>query len=444
MAMSAPQAVSEQMIYNVKPPAIRARRMRYVGVPQSGTEFNPGATIRFTIPTQPATYLQAQNTVLKFSVTTAAGTSNLDNSAGAACFIQSIRVLHGSNELEILDQYNRLASILNDTCRSPGEMQTVGNITAGMEGGDVVAAGAAYVQANENQARNEGQLIPAVEADALAIGTRTYCIPLISGVIGSLCSKFTPLTAMSAADIRLEVTLASNEDGVQSTAAATWTVEDPQIIGDIIQVDPEGEALIVNSVGGNFEVNTTMYRQASGVVTTGSGTSSVLLPYRFSSLKSVLVAHCEQVNSNNLANLYTARSRANLVRFQLRIGSSLYPQNPVEAGAVADLPAEVLMELLKCFHINVSSLQVGIGMNESNFNTARARTSHGTFTCGMELESGGGGDSSKQESGVNTLTTGIWFQGTYAPVTPAGYELCSYAFYDCRLSCQSGTCRALF
>ena len=111
--MSATQAVNEQMIYNVKPPAIRARRMRYVGVPQSGTDFVPGATTRFEIPTQPATYLQAQNTVLKFKVTTAGGACNLDGSAGAACFIQSIRVLHGSNLLEELDMYSTLASILN-------------------------------------------------------------------------------------------------------------------------------------------------------------------------------------------------------------------------------------------------------------------------------------------------------------------------------------------
>ena len=72
--------------------------------------------------------------------------------------------------------------------------------------------------------------------------------------------------------------MARPADGGQSTAAATWTVKDPQIIGDIVQVDPEGEALIVNSVGGNFEVNTTMYRQASGIVTTGSGTSPLGLP----------------------------------------------------------------------------------------------------------------------------------------------------------------------
>ena len=139
----------------------------------------------------------------------------------------------------------------------------------------------------------------------MVAGTYTYTLPLISGVIGSLCSKFTPLTAMSAAPIRLEVQWASLENGIQTADAAFtgWTVQDCQIIGDIIQVDPEGEALIVNSVGGNFEVNTTMYRQASGIVTTGSGTSSVLLPFRFSSLKSVLVAHCEQINSSLLTNL---------------------------------------------------------------------------------------------------------------------------------------------
>ena len=444
--MSATQAVNEQMIYNVKPPAIRARRMRYVGVPQSGTDFVPGATTRFEIPTQPATYLQAQNTVLKFKVTTAGGGCNLDGSAGAACFIQSIRVLHGSNLLEEIDQYNRLASILNDFQRSPAEQQTIGSITAGLPGGNTVAAGAQYAQANENRARNEGQLIPAVRADNMAAGTYTYTIPLISGVIGSLCSKFTPLTAMSAAPLRLEVTWASLENGIQTADAGFtgWTVQDCQIIGDIIQVDPEGEALIVNSVGGNFEVNTTMYRQASGIVTAGSGTSSVLLPFRFSSLKSVLVAHCEQGNSSVLTNMYTSRSRANLTSFQLRIGSSLYPQNAVQAGTVGELPAEVLMETLKCFHHQLSSIQVGIGCNKFNFNIERGRTAHGTYLAAMELESGGGGDSSKVEAGINTLTTGIWFQGQYAPVTAAGYELSSYAYYDCRLSCQSGTCRALF
>lgn len=85
-----------------------------------------------------------QNTVLKFKVTTAGGACNLDGSAGAACFIQSTRVMHGSNLLEEIDQYNRLASILNDFQRSPAEQQTIGNLTAGLPGGNTVAAGDAY------------------------------------------------------------------------------------------------------------------------------------------------------------------------------------------------------------------------------------------------------------------------------------------------------------
>jgi hypothetical protein len=118
------------------------------------------------------------------------------------------------------------------------------------------------------------------------------------------------------------------------------------------------------------------------------------------------------------------------------------PANPVQLGAVGVLPAEQVVNVLKAFHISPNTVLVGCSITSGKFNVAEAITSHGTNLTAQELEAFGPGSSSKVESGVNTLSQTVFFEGTYATV-PNAMDVAAWAFFDLRLDFISGTCRAM-
>ena len=442
---SAPPAMDSSMVYGPRPAAMKARRMQAVYVPQSGaTNVTGGTTIRINIGTAPAQYLLTSNTTLKFSVTNASKAYNLDGSAGAANFIQTLRIFHGASLLEEINDYGRLCSILNDVTRTPGEQGSIGSLTAGQSGIEPPAASAQYSADNLDAIARVCKLVRTPAVDGLGTATRTFQIPLVSGVIGSLARQAFPLTAATAADLRVEIVLASDKNAVQNSADEDpeWTASDFSIIADILQLSPESEALVVASTGGQFQMNTQSYRSATSVVAKDDTRSSILLPFRFSSLNSILLAHYRQSVTDSLTKAYTSRSRANLTSYYMRIGNSHVPANPVDLGPVGVLPVEGYVQLLSAFHINVGNIQIGNSCTSGNFNKAEPETDHGTFCIAQELEAFGPGSSSKVESGVNTLSQSVFFEGTYATV-PNAMDLVAYAFHDVRLDFVAGSCRAM-
>ncbi len=437
--------MDSSMVYAPRPAAMKARRMQAVYVPQSGaTNVSGGTTIRINIGTAPAQYLLTSNTTLKFSVTNATHPFNLDGSAGAASFIETIRIFHGSNLLEQIDSYARIASILNDVTRTPGEQGSIGSLTAGQSGIDPPTASAAYDAAEVNAIARVCKLVRTPAADGLTAATRTFQIPLISGVIGSLARQAFPLTAATAADLRVEIVLAAGANAVQNSSGddPAWTASDFSLICDILQLSPESEALVVASTGGQFQMNTQSYRSATSVVAKDDTRSSILLPFRYSSLNSIILAHYRQSVTDNLVNAYTSRSRANLTSYYMRIGNSHVPANPVDCGSKDVLPAEAFTQLLAAFHVNLGNIQIGCSCTSGNFNQAEPQSTHGTFCIAQELEAFGPGSSSKVESGVNTLSQNIFFEGTYDTV-PNAMDVVAWAMHDVRLDFVAGTCRAL-
>ena len=88
--------------------------------PQNGTGvYNPGDTIIFNLPTRRNLVACFSESYLKFQATivnggTAGNYLRLDSN-GAHGFIRRIRVFHGSNLIEDIDNYEMLAKIMLDT-----------------------------------------------------------------------------------------------------------------------------------------------------------------------------------------------------------------------------------------------------------------------------------------------------------------------------------------
>ena len=105
--------------YQSKVESAPARRYLTQIQPQGGTgNYNPGDTITINIPTRNNTALIPSESYLKGQfnlIATTASTSSTLESCGWHQFIQRVRVFHGSNLLEDIDNYGQLAKILYDT-----------------------------------------------------------------------------------------------------------------------------------------------------------------------------------------------------------------------------------------------------------------------------------------------------------------------------------------
>lgn len=95
-----------------------ARRYLTQIQPQGGTGvYNPGDTITINIPTRANTALIPSDSYLRGNfnlIASSASTSATLESCGWHQFIQRVRVFHGSNLLEDIDNYGQLAKILYD------------------------------------------------------------------------------------------------------------------------------------------------------------------------------------------------------------------------------------------------------------------------------------------------------------------------------------------
>ena len=100
----------KQLKYGSKVESAAAKSSRVNIAPQNGTgPYNLGDTIIFNIPTRQNLVLVPNESYLKFDLnpmTSAADTAVRWDSCGAHGLIDRIRILHGSNLISDISQYN--------------------------------------------------------------------------------------------------------------------------------------------------------------------------------------------------------------------------------------------------------------------------------------------------------------------------------------------------
>lgn len=108
----------KQLKYGSKVESAAARSYRTNIAPQNGTSgYNLGDTIIINIPTRPNLVMVPSESYLKFSIQFKASANSSVfrwDSCGAHGLIQRIRVFHGSNLLQDIDNYGMLAKMLFD------------------------------------------------------------------------------------------------------------------------------------------------------------------------------------------------------------------------------------------------------------------------------------------------------------------------------------------
>lgn len=413
--------VPDSLIYRAKPSARAATKVRLNLPSLNKTSFVPADIIQIGIPCQPGQYLNPAQSYLTFSVIrtgTATGSVNLDYSASA--FIRQLSVRLGSQVLETIQDYNVLYHALFDTQSNCDNSFHSSNILEGMH-------------ATTDRTGN-----------AIATTKTYFCIPLISGVLGTLASKMLP-TGFMTGQLTLELTLAEAGDPIQATgmtgpeaAAVSWQIADVELVGEMVNVDPAvDQALRAMNAGGVYIPSST-FAAHGNLVPSGSQNASLLISSNSTCLKTLLSVFRKQA-SIRLATARSVSERMNLFQnvgsWAYNIGGTRFPSRPVRTNA------EAFAELLKSFH-SFSDV-AGAGLHTLAFWTGTAASpAVPSYIVAQDLERYSH-KSGTAESGINVSTSPIYLECTLSGSFNEAFAVTTFLHMDFQLIIDLATGQAV-
>ena len=468
------QALTSDMMLGLKPSAPKSRSYRISVAPLNASLFAPGSQVIFELPTgRRGTWLDQSQSYLKFSVQVCSAAACAVNVVGggiytentAYSFIQRLDIYHSSNLLETCSEYGQLANFLIDSqlnqSDKAGLLTLIGsnnfeNIfaqipvnTALPAAGNLVAALPVTTLEVQRAGDRSGMGLAGI-ANAAGIGTAipyTFCLPILSGVIGVNASKMIPVGKLNA-PIRCEFYLADKDDALvagtagvgQGGGGPAWQLVNVEMI--LCYVELQDDSLDIPMAPGEQEyISTTTYRQSStNMPAATSGEFTVLCPFRCASLSAIYARFrpfATAVNGASATAAYrkSASVNPNFAQVYWRIGSSIYPNKPIYLinGSYVGTGAEAYAELMKSFHAlssttgnttlvapqyNVISNNAPIqgwqpcflpgNMVTNNVLIPAVTTHYNAFGIGLELQS----FSNRSDtilSGVSTLNSQVYF-----------------------------------
>ncbi len=424
--------VTSDLLFNLKPSSGRGRAYRASILPTNASTFTCGSTTILYVPCgRRGTFLDPQQSYLKYTVLNNDATNALLFDNLASSVINRIDIFHGSNLLESIQQANVLYSFLYDF--ETNASQRVGlSCVSGLS------------QTTDRQGLN------------FPVSTGiTVAIPLLSGVIGMGLDKYLPVCAL-ADDIRIEITWEAQVQGMVAAAAGgtAWSVNGVEL--ELTYVELQDESLaIVNSaspLNGTLFLHGNSWRHYVSTLPTGtSGVYSTLVPSRQASLKS-LVCLPRRATEIASATSYSISSRINpnFANYWWRVGANLVPQKYVQLvntnGTIKGF-AEGYMEIQKSFHsmnhpeyagsfpyayynaIDNSGCDTTVGGGGFTTAPTTSNSYKNAFAIAQNLET----YSQKSDvivNGLNTLSSQVFFEANINVATLATYTLDFYANFD--------------
>jgi hypothetical protein len=458
------QALTSDMLLGLKPSAPKSRSYRISVPPLNKNVFAPGDQMIFELPTgRKGTWLDQSQSYIKFSVQVAAtgatavgGTGvYLDNTAYS--FIQRLDIYNSSNLLETINEYGQLANFLLDTGLTQSDKVGLSPMIGSNSYNYLTSPAGAYAQfANVATVQvpgdRSGQSLAAVTVAGGNINTAipyTYCLPVLSGIVGSNASKMLPVGLIQN-PIRCEFYLSAVNDAIYAgttAAGATWQLINVEFVVCYVELTDGSLDMQMEPDEAQY-IATTTYRQTSATIPLATaGEFTNMLPFRCSSLTAIYARFRNQTSAVNGVNASAAYRKSssvnpNLASYYFRIGSSMYPNKPVYLmSSQSGTGAEGYAELLKSFH----ALSASVGNSAipySNYNVATTATLGfaqayvpagrnaavvpdtfgNAFAIGLELQS----FSNRSDtilSGISTLNSQVFFTGTvYNGLTAGGVD----------------------
>lgn len=424
--------------YGSKVESAIARSSRVNIAPQGPTTYGLGDTIILNIPTRKNLVLATTESYLRFTCSLQAQINDTAfrwDSCGAHGVIQRIRIFHGSNLLEDIDNYGLLAKVLFDLQQPLDSIIGKQNMMVGTRADTVVTTAAATYVQNASLAVlniNSGERVggPGALTAANGVVEETYCLNLVS-LIGSLCSQnYLPCFAMTSAPLRVEIQLVDNLCKACSVVASTstantglMTLKNVEYVANMIELGDSAMSVIYNSLEGQpLQFCIPQFRNyAFGQQLQTTQTECVIpIPAKFSSLKSLLTT-VRQNGTGTFGGAFPFSStKSALTQYQYRIGASIVP------AKAPSLPVEFYTEALKAMGsisdihyqpaLDKASYILDDPVNSNDTATSVSSRHSGSFVIGLDLENYPDTGSARDTlfSGANTNTDDIFLTATFA------------------------------
>ena len=288
--------------------------------------------------------------------------------------------------METTNEYGQLCNFLLDTSLTQSDKAGLSPLIGTNWNSTILTAGASYANnANCPQIQVPGDRsgISFITDTAYSTTTPyTFCLPLLSGVVGVNASKMIPVGALNS-PIRLEMTLSSNDDAIYygtAGAGATWQLVNVEFNACFVELYDDILSSQFQS-GIPQYISTTTYRQASTYIPSAtSGEFTTLLPFRCASLNALYARFRNFSTAVQGANATAAYRKSssinpNFSSVYFRISSSIYPNKPIYLinGQLVSSGGEGYAELMKSFH----ALSQSIGnsaITHNNYNVCATAT----------------------------------------------------------------------
>jgi hypothetical protein len=223
-----------------------------------------------------------------------------------------------------------------------------------------------------------------------------FTLPLVSGVVGSLCCKLFPLHALNS-DLMLHLTLASTNTAVCNNyiptsfdptreatiggltgnadlIAVSYRMEEIAFHANIVEVSAAAQAMLDQATGGQYVIPSCSYRNFTHTLTAGSTNNEFPVPARFTSIKSMIA--CQRASSSldrpDRFSL-TSRIKNHMTAIQYRVGSLLVPQEPIRMSNIdpnfsiprSGYAPEAFCHLLEAVGQSVADRSLECGLNDA-------------------------------------------------------------------------------
>ena len=329
-------------------PGVRSYNVEFT--PDNGGTFSETQVVWFTLPAgQRGQFLDPGSVRLCMAVNNTGDNGisvKLDGTA--ASFISKLEVYSGSQILSSCTDWNALYSLLYDAQCPVGSRACLGR-TMG------VAAAATFGSPTEDYL--EGGMIA-------QDGTFRVTLPLLDGLF-SLNDHDIPLGNLSV-DLRVAVTLESvanfNVRGVDNSISFT-ELSLKCVMRDL----PDRVDQAVTQTGQSF--HSKQYSNYLQTIAAASGSASVLIPCRVSSLSTVLCMFrpTANLNNSNRRSVASGRCTAGMTQFQFNCNGTLIPQKPVKTQSyegAGEVQMHINTQDMLPFFLDAIGLYEGGNMHE--------------------------------------------------------------------------------
>ena len=396
MQSTARSSLSDAFVYGNKPRAAPATKSRVHIYPENGgsSGFAPGNTIRLVVPTgNRGEYLNTRQSYIKFRLNNLATDVNdafaMDSTAHG--LFRSLKVSAsggaGGGVLENVEEYNALVQALIDTSVSETQLVLGGSIAEG------------YLQSVNGGA------------------SRVFCLPLVSGVLGTLQQKYLPVGAMARTHLVLELTL--GELNRVQFENVPWSLSDFEYVAEMIHLDPAVDRAIAEANTQGIVVPFHTYSQHRWIAPSGSGSMSMSFSSPFRSLKTLMAIFRKDEADYDLARYVSQRANpiGDTGRFQFSVNGVLTPSKEVSSNA------EAYAELQKAFHAFGAVDSHGI-INHAGWTQAT-----GKYLIALDLESQSH-KSALSQNGVDVSTSVSHLMVTFNQQLTTSMTVDVFSHYD--------------